>query len=182
MSAARVATALCAAALAMATVAGCAGERATPAVSSVAATPSPGPRVEATAVRTVDGDTIIVDLDGRTRRVRLMGVDTPETVKPNVAVQCFGPQAHDFTAARVPAGTRVGLEYDPVAGRVDRYGRTLAYVWLPDGTMLDQELIAEGYGREYDYAEQNYRYRPQFRQAEAQARAAGKGLWSACPH
>ena len=182
MSAARVATSLCAAALGAATFAGCAGAPVTPAGSSPTATSAPGARVEATVIRAVDGDTIIVDLDGRPRRVRLMGVDTPETVKPNVAVQCFGSQAHEFTAARLPRGTRVGLEYDPVAGRVDRYGRTLAYVWLPDGTMLDETLIAEGYGREYDYAEQDYRYRAEFRQAQDQARAGGKGLWSACQH
>ncbi|GAA1890469.1 thermonuclease family protein [Williamsia serinedens] len=151
------------------------------AAPAVTASSAAGMRQDATVVRAIDGDTLLVRVDDRTQRVRLIGVDTPETVKPDTPVQCWGKQASAHTAARAGRGTAVTLESDPVAGRHDRYGRTLAYVWLPDGIMLDEELIAEGYGREYDYADQPYRYRPQLRAAQDAARAAGRGLWSACP-
>jgi micrococcal nuclease len=126
-----------------------------------------------TVVDVVDGDTIKVST-GET--LRLIGVDTPETRDPRRPVQCFGREASARAHALLD-GARVRLEHDPTQGRVDRYGRTLAYVWLPDGRLYNETIIAEGYAHEYTYAIP-YRYRDAFRAAERAARAAGRGLWS----
>jgi micrococcal nuclease len=126
-----------------------------------------------TVVRVVDGDTIKVS-NGET--LRLIGVDTPETVDPRAPVQCFGREA-SARAHTLLDGASVRLEYDPTQGRYDRYGRTLAYVWLADGRLYNETIIAEGYAHEYTYAIP-YRYRARFRAAERAAREAERGLWS----
>ena len=94
-------------------------------------------------VRVVAGDTLV--LDGG-ERVRLIGVDTPETVHPQKPVEYFGKEASAFTRQLVE-GERVRLEYDLGTGRKDRYGRTLAYVYLEDGRLLNLAIIAGGYKR-----------------------------------
>ncbi len=122
-----------------------------------------------TVTRVVDGDTII--LNGR-ERVRLIGVDTPETVDPRRPVQYFGKEASAFTK-RMVEGKKVRLEYDQT--RKDRYGRTLAYVYLEDGTFLNAEIVKQGYG--HAYTRFPFRYLEDFRRYESEARKAGKGLW-----
>jgi micrococcal nuclease len=126
-----------------------------------------------TVLEVVDGDTIKVST-GET--LRLIGIDTPETRDPRTPVQCFGREASARAHALLD-GARVRVEHDPTQGRVDRYGRTLAYVWLPDGRLFNRIIIAEGYAHEYTYAVP-YRYRDSFRAAERSARASGRGLWS----
>jgi micrococcal nuclease len=126
-----------------------------------------------TVARVVDGDTIKLST-GET--LRLIGVDTPETVDPRAPVQCFGREASARAHALLD-GASVRLEYDPTQGRYDRYGRTLAYVWLADGRLFNETIIAEGYAHEYTYAIP-YRYRDRFRAAERAAREASRGLWS----
>lgn len=123
--------------------------------------------------RVVDGDTIIVRGVGR---VRLIGVDTPETVDPRRPVELFGKEASAFTK-RLLEGRRVRLEYDQQ--RTDRYGRTLAYVYLPDGTFANAEIIRRGYG--HAYTRFPFRLRDRFRRIEREARSAGVGLWGAEP-
>ena len=124
--------------------------------------------------RVVDGDTIIVRGIGR---VRLIGVDTPETVHPGRPVEFFGKEASAFTR-RLVDGKRVRLEYDQQ--RTDRYGRTLAYVHLPDGTFVNAEIIRRGYG--HAYTRFPFRHLDRFRGLEHDARRAGRGLWgSAAP-
>ena len=93
--------------------------------------------------RVVDGDTIVVSGVGS---VRLIGVDTPETVDPRKPVQHFGAEASAYTRTTAQ-GKQVRLEYD--AERTDKYGRTLAYVYLPDGALLNAEIIRQGYGHAY---------------------------------
>lgn len=130
-------------------------------------------------IRVVDGDTLHVDVDGVDTTVRLIGVDTPETVHPTEPVGCFGPEASNFTKAAVGQGP-VWLEYDPSQGQTDKYGRALAYVWLDDGaTLLQEQLIAGGFAREYTY-DTEYARAGVLRAAQDQAKAAGAGLWSAC--
>ncbi len=119
--------------------------------------------------RVVDGDTII--LNGR-ERVRLIGVDTPETVDLRRPVQYFGKEASAFTK-RMVEGKRVRLEYDQT--RKDHYGRTLAYVYLEDGTHLNAEIVMQEYG--HAYTRFPFRYLEEFRRYEREAREAGKGLW-----
>lgn len=121
--------------------------------------------------RVVDGDTLL--LTDR-RRVRLIGADTPETVKPNHPVEPWGPEATQFTK-KFCAGGEIRLEYD--AERTDDYGRTLAYVWVGD-RMLNEELLRAGLAR----AEPQYHYDRQrkagFLAAEQEAKAARRGIWS----
>lgn len=131
----------------------------------------------------IDGDTLIVSdpaAAGGERTIRLIGVDTPETKDRRTAVQCFGPQASDYT--RAVTGHQVRLESDAAAGDTDTYGRTLAYVWdTTTGRMINHDLLADGMAREYTYRHTNYRYRDQFQNTAATARSAGTGLWGQCP-
>ncbi|MDD5759886.1 MAG: thermonuclease family protein [Desulfobulbaceae bacterium] len=129
----------------------------------------------------VDGDTFDVDLNGKTERIRMIGVDTPETVDPRKPVQCFGKEASDKMKELI-AGKRVVLEADPTQGERDKYGRLLRYPFLPDGTNVGLYLIQEGYAHEYTY-NLPYKYQQIFKDAENAARIAKKGLWAdnACP-
>jgi micrococcal nuclease len=133
--------------------------------------------------RVVDGDTVRVLIDGQSVTVRLIGMNTPETVKPDSPIECFGPEASDYAKAEL-TGQRVTLEFDDSQGMTDHYGRTLAYVWReePDGTrrLFNLESIAGGFAYERQYGSTPYVWRPEFAAAAQQARAAGAGLWGAC--
>jgi micrococcal nuclease len=128
-------------------------------------------------VRVVDGDTIRVRLGGTEERVRYIGVDTPETVKPGTPVQCFGKAASSFNARLVRART-VRLEFD--AERRDRYGRLLAYVYRePDGLFVNAELVRRGYAQPLTIPP-NVAHASDFRRLARSARRGGRGLWAAC--
>ncbi len=155
------------------------------ALATAGGTLSPrGPVIDDVPVeRVVDGDTIKVLVDGRTVTVRLIGINTPETVKPSAPVECFGPEASDFAKSTLD-GTRVTLELDPSQGEKDRYGRTLAYVWreLPDGTLalFNLEAVEQGFAEERQYGSVPYAWRDVLRPAAKTARDARLGLWGAC--
>jgi len=121
----------------------------------------------------VDGDTIHVGRGWRRTTVRLIGVDTPETVHPEKPVQFFGPEASEFTK-RSLEGKWVRLRFEPL-DRVDRYGRLLAYVFMEDGTFFNRELVRKGYARAYTRFD--FRYKRDFLLAQEEARQARKGLW-----
>ncbi|MGH9156535.1 MAG: thermonuclease family protein [Acidimicrobiales bacterium] len=111
-------------------------------------------------------------------RVRLLGVDTPETKDPRRPVGCFGEKASAFTSALLPVGTRVRLVGD--VDQRDRYNRLLAYVYrLPDGLFVNAELVSKGYAQVLTIPP-NVAHADQFVSLAAEARAAGRGLWSAC--
>ena len=133
-------------------------------------------RLDATVVHVADGDTIVVDVDGRTEKVRILGADTPETVDPRKPVQCYGPEASAHTKARLAPGTRVSLETD--AEVRDKYGRLLAYVYVA-GVRYDDELLRLGFARLLIIPPNGVHARAML-QAELEARAAGRGLWGAC--
>lgn len=120
--------------------------------------------------RVVDGDTIKLS---NGERVRLIGVDTPETKRPNKPVEYFGKEASAFTKKMVE-GKNVRLTYDQQLR--DEYGRLLAYVYLMDGTFLNAELIKQGYGNAY--TRHPFKYMDEFRQYEKEARKAKRGLWA----
>lgn len=126
-------------------------------------------------LRVVDGDTIHVAWRGDST-LRLIGMDTPETRDPRKPVQCFGREA-SARAHRLLDGRSVYLEMDPSQGALDKYGRSLAYVWIDGKTLYNKEMIAEGYAHEYTY-DLPYKYQQEFKAAEAAARAASRGLWS----
>ena len=134
-------------------------------------TPYGGTRI----VRIVDGDTVVVNIKGIQEKVRLIGVDTPETVDPRGSVQCFGEEASAFTKSILENQT-VRLEADPTQDDRDRYGRLLRYVFLND-TLVNKELISLGYGHEYTYR-RPYKYQREFKNAERSARESQKGLWA----
>lgn len=125
----------------------------------------------------VDGDTIEIKRQGRIEKVRMIGIDTPETLDPRKPVQCFGKEASDFSK-RLMGRSSVRIEFDPIVGERDKYNRLLAYVWLENGDMVNAALVREGYAHEYTYRSQDYKYQSEFKQAQAQAKSESRGLWS----
>lgn len=130
-----------------------------------------GGRVLVTDV--VDGDTVHAGRGWRRTTVRLIGVDAPETVHPEKPVQFYGPEASEFTTKSL-TGKWVRLEFE-LLEQIDAYGRLLAYIFLEDGTLFNRELVRQGYARAYTRFP--FRYKDEFRLAQAEARAAGRGLW-----
>jgi endonuclease YncB( thermonuclease family) len=128
-------------------------------------------------VRFVDGDTITVDMNGHNETVRMIGVDTPETHKPNTPVQCYGPAAAAYTKNLI-GSQRVRLEADPTNQNRDRYNRLLRYVYLPDNRLVSGELIANGYG--FAYTLFPFQKTDEFVAKEQSAKANAKGLWGNC--
>lgn len=124
----------------------------------------------------VDGDTLKVDLNGTTETLRLIGIDTPETVDPRKPVQCFGEEASK-KAKEILTDKKVALEADPTQGERDKYNRLLRYVYLEDGTFFNKQMIENGYVHEYTYQSNPYKYQTEFKDAEKSAREGKKGLW-----
>lgn len=141
---------------------------------SISATPVPSNTQVAEVASVVDGDTIDVRLDGKTQRVRFILVDTPEVFG---GTDCFGPEASAFTKRTLQAGTKVSLEKD--VSETDRFGRLLRYVYLPDGRMLNEILVAEGYAQVATFPP-DVKYQQRMLAAQRVAREGRKGLWSAC--
>jgi micrococcal nuclease len=140
--------------------------------------PPPGPAGTAVVVHPIDGDTIDVTVAGHDEHVRLIGIDTPESVARDRPVECYGPEAKARTAELLPAGTEVRLERDVEAR--DRYGRLLAYVFrTSDDALINLLLVQEGYAEARRF-EPNVARQAQLDQAEDEARAGQRGLWPAC--
>lgn len=136
--------------------------------------------------RVVDGDTFYATVDGESVGVRIIGMDTPETVHPTVGVECYGPEASAAAKARL-TGQSVALIQDPTQGalqanglRTDYYGRALFYVHLADGTDYGLEMIQDGLAEEYTYRRQSYQRQTEYQEAEALAQETGEGQWGNC--
>ncbi len=127
-------------------------------------------------IKVVDGDTIKVDMDGKTETIRLIGIDSPEVNDARESVKCFGEEASN-KAREILYGKNVKLEADNTQGERDKYGRLLRYVFLEDGTNINKMMIDEGYAYEYTY-KFPYKYQSEFKEAEIEAKNAKKGLWS----
>lgn len=142
-----------------------------------------GPTEAATVVRVVDGDTIVIDRGYGEERVRYIGVDTPETVRPGSPVEWMGPEA-SAANKRLVEGRRVVLERD--VSETDSFGRLLRYVWLVDATrptgwlFVNLELVAGGFAQVSTYPP-DVRYVELYLEAQTRAREAGLGLWGAGP-
>ncbi len=133
---------------------------------------------EPTVIEVIDGDTIDVRIGYRRQRVRLLGIDTPETKDPRKPVQCFGRDASAHTADLLPPGTVVRLELD--LEEHDAYDRLLAYVWrASDGHFINLDLLEGGFADILSIAP-NTAHADEFRAAMITARAAPVGLWAAC--
>lgn len=132
----------------------------------------------ATVVRVVDGDTVVADLGAGDETVRLIGIDTPESVAPHRAVECYGHEAATRLTTLLPPGTPVRLTRD-VEPR-DRYDRLLAYVErAEDGLFVNLAQVDAGYAASFPFPP-NVAHRSQFDAAEREAREGGLGLWAAC--
>lgn len=135
---------------------------------------SPAPSGFVVVTRVVDGDTIVIEGD---RKVRLIGVNTPETVDPRRPVQCFGHEASNFTKSLLE-GHAVKLEKD--ISETDKYGRLLRYVYSDDGTFVNLALVQGGYAQVNTYPP-DVAHTKEFQAAQADAKAAKRGLWGSCP-
>lgn len=131
----------------------------------------------ATVVDVVDGDTVVLSVAGRRERVRLLGVDAPETVDPDEPVECHGPEASAFLAELLAPGTRVSVTRDVEAR--DRFGRLLLHVVRDDGLFVNRHLVATGHARVL-VIEPNVAFADEIADAEAAARRERVGLWGAC--
>lgn len=129
-----------------------------------------------TVSKVIDGDTLELQLGDKIEKVRLIGVNTPETVDPRRKVECFGREASDY-AKKILTGQKVSLEFDPSQDQRDKYSRLLAYLYLEDGSLFNLDLIKAGYAYEYTY-KKPYLYQSQFQSAEDQAQSKQLGLWS----
>jgi endonuclease YncB( thermonuclease family) len=124
----------------------------------------------------VDGDTVMVDMQGTTETIRFIGIDTPETHKPNTPVQCYGPAAAAYTKNRI-GSQRIRLVSDALTTNRDRYNRLLRYVVLEDGTYLNKELVQKGYAFAYAFP---FAKSDEFHATMEQAQKAKAGLWGNC--
>ena len=126
-------------------------------------------------IKVVDGDTMDVNIDGKIERLRLIGIDTPETVDPRKDVQCFGIEASN-KAKELLVGKFVTLESDDTQSVRDKYKRLLVYVFV-DGINFNKFMIQEGYAYEYTY-DSVYKYQSEFKEAQLSAQSSNKGLWN----
>lgn len=130
---------------------------------------------EAVVLRVIDGDTIqVLNSEGTEETVRMLLIDTPESVHPNKPSEKFGKEASDFTKKYLQ-GKKITLEKGVVDK--DRYGRTLAYVFV-DGTNFNKLLIEKGYARVAYVQEPNTKYLDEFKKAEEKAKEKGLNIWS----
>ena len=126
--------------------------------------------------RVIDGDTIELRIGKSNETVRLLGIDTPETVHPNKPIECFGPEASARTKELLPHGTRVRIERDVEAR--DHFGRLLLYVFLGD-QMVNELLLRDGFARTLAI-EPNTTHAAHFERISAEARTTNAGLWASC--
>lgn len=128
----------------------------------------------------VDGDTVDVLIDNKIERIRLIGIDAPETVDPDSPVECYGPEATN-KLKQLLSNQKVYLENDLSQSDRDKYNRLLRYVFL-DKTNINEEMIKYGFAREYTYLKNDYKYKKEFVEAQMWSKIHHFGLWSACSH
>ena len=126
-------------------------------------------------LKVIDGDTLDVDVNGVKTKIRVIGINTPETVDPRKKVECFGKEASD-KAKVLLSGKAVVLKSDPTQSDKDKYGRLLRYVTLPDGSDYGLAMIYEGYAYEYTY-DIPYQNQNAYKEAQKQAQDNNVGLW-----
>ena len=128
-------------------------------------------------LKVVDGDTIHISYNGKDEKVRFIGLDTPETKDPRKPIQCFGREA-TAKMTEFAENKNIRLEFDKTQGERDKYGRILAFVYNEDNKNLAYEMIRQGYGNEYTYNSNPYKYQNEFKEAARKAREENKGLWA----
>ncbi len=126
--------------------------------------------------KVVDGDTVDLMQESIVTRVRLIGINSPESVDPRRPVECFGKEASNH-AKELLSGKSVTIELDPSQDTYDKYERLLVYIFLPDGASFNKTMIADGYAYEYTY-NKPYKYQKIFKAAEHDAKLGQRGLWA----
>lgn len=126
--------------------------------------------------RCVDGDTFKITVDGEEVFVRMLAIDTPESVKPDTEAEYYGKEASDYTCNRLTNAKKIELEYDKNSDKTDKYGRILAWVFV-DGKLLQSELVSKGYA-EVAYLYNNYEYTDTLKSKEEYAKNEKLGIWS----
>ena len=130
-----------------------------------------------TVVHVADGDTIDIEKEGAKVRVRLLGINSPESVDPRRSVECYGKESKTFMIGLV-TDKKVRLELDPLKPEKDEYDRVLAYVFTEQGVFVNQQMIEQGYAYEYTYKSEKYKYQENFKSAQKIAKEAAAGLWA----
>ena len=133
-------------------------------------------KIEVKFSKCVDGDTIKLKIDGKKERVRLLAIDTPESVTPDKPVEAYGKEASNYTCNLVKNANKIEIEYDINSDKEDKYGRILAYVYV-DGKMIQEELLSKGLAR-VAYLYSNYQYTEKFKELESVAKENKLGLWN----
>jgi micrococcal nuclease len=128
-------------------------------------------------IKVVDGDTFDIDYHGQSERIRLIGLNTPESVDPKKPVECFGKEASE-EGKKLLLGKWVRLEIDPAQDDKDKYGRWLRYAITKEGVFYNLEIIKNGFAYEYTHNNIAYQYQAVFKAAQKEAEIAKKGLWS----
>ena len=147
-------------------------------VTSPTSTPESSNRTKAKVVRVIDGDTTDFAINGKTERVRVIGINTPETVDPRKSVECFGQEASRQAKLYLNPGLEVELEKDSSQGERDKYNRLLRYVFTDNGTLdFGKAMISLGYAYEYTY-DTPYKYQAIYKLAQKEAEEGKKGLWA----
>lgn len=127
-------------------------------------------------VKVIDGDTVTVETNGAQETIRIIGINTPETVDPRKPVECFGQEA-STRAHELLDNQTVTLEADATQGEHDKYNRLLRYVFLADGSDFGKQMITEGYAYEYTYSTA-YNYQKEYKSTQEEAQTAKRGLWA----
>lgn len=127
-------------------------------------------------MKVLDGDTFEISVNDKIFSVRMMGIDTPETVDPRKPVQCFGKEASDMNKNLI-SSTNVRLKIDKNIKSLDKYNRILAYVYREDGLFVNKFLLENGYAREYTFSNQKYEMQTEFKKMQKEAKKNKRGLW-----
>jgi micrococcal nuclease len=138
------------------------------------------PKAYYKVVSVIDGDTFQADINRKLITVRVLGIDTPETVDPRKPIGCYGKEASS-QAKELLAGRQVRLVSNPDRERTDKYHRYLLYVYRDDGLFYNEYMIEHGFAHEYTFNHESYQFQSEFKKAESEAKASGAGLWRACP-
>ena len=133
-------------------------------------------RIEVKFSKCVDGDTIKLKINGKKKRVRLLAIDTPESVTPDKPVEKYGKEASELTCKLVKNAKKIEIEYDSNSDKEDKYGRVLAYVYVDD-VMLQKELLSNGLAK-VAYLYNDYLYTEEFKSIQEEAKNKEIGIWS----
>ena len=147
-------------------------------IAIIGCSPTASSNATPTVTEIVDGDTVVINFAGQHETVRLLGIDTPETVDPNRPIQCFGAEASQYISALVPPGTEVFVERDIEAR--DRFGRLLVYLYRKsDGLFINAAMLEQGFA-DLAIHQPNNAYGTELENALTSARTQARGLWSVC--